>query len=165
MNKFEQVSIIAGDLAFKLRLVLGTITGWVTAFMAFMLATFGDKAMHIHWVLLVLFIDLLFGSWSAIKRDVFHISTALFSTACKVVMYITIFFMPMILENILGTDLSYGTVSVTALLISAEFFSILAHMLIIKPDLVGVKLFKRLLSGEIAKKLGITVKELEDVIK
>jgi len=58
-----------------------------------------------------------------------------------------------------------GTVLVTALLCAAEFFSVCAHMLIIKPDLPAVKMLKKLLAGEIAHKLGIQEEDVEHYFK
>lgn len=165
MDKFDIVLALLDDLQYKVKLVLSTLSGWFMMIMTFMLVTFGEKALLFHWIIIVLLLDLFFGSWSALKRGTFHISTALWSTASKIAIYGTIFFMPLILEKIISKDTSFGTISITSLLISGEFFSILAHMIIIKPDLFGVKMAYKLLSGEISKKLGINVEELESYFK
>ncbi|MEI8366069.1 MAG: phage holin family protein [Parachlamydiaceae bacterium] len=160
-NPIMQVAEIAESLFFKIKEVLSTAIGWAMMGMTFMFTVFGDKAMLIHWILLALFIDLFFGCWSSAKMSKFHISYALTSTAIKLVMYVTLFYMPLIIDKIVPGDLSYLTVLVTVVLCSAEFFSALAHMLIIKPDLIGAKLVKKMLIGEISRKTGLPVAEVE----
>jgi len=161
MSKLDIVFGVVSDLWYKLRFVLGSVVGWAMMFMTYSYNVFGPKAELIHWVLIALLVDLIFGMVSAARRKQFHISTALWSTAFKLVMYITLFYMPMILEKIVHEDTSFCTIAVTALLVSAEFFSCIAHMLIIKPNLLGAKLIFRLLSGEVAKKLDMPVAEVE----
>ena len=166
LNAFQKVVLTIDDLVLKLRLIFSTVMGWGMMFMMFVAATFGVKAQLFHCVLLALFIDLFFGCWSSLKVRKFKISIALYSTAVKLVMYFVLFFMPLVLEKVLiNNDISIGTVFVTALLCAAEFFSVCAHMLIIKPDLPAVKMMKKLLSGEIAHKLGVHEDDVENYFK
>lgn len=164
MEKWDIIVKVVTDLLGKVRFVLSNLTGWAFMLMTYIFATFGDKAKLIHWVLIVLVLDLIFGIWSSMKMGKFKISTALWSTAVKLVIYVTLFFMPMILEKIVHQDTVFCTIAVTSLLCTAEFFSIIAHMLIIKPNLVGIRLIYRLLAGEIAKKLNMSEEEFEEYL-
>jgi len=164
-SPIDQVVEVVENLFFKVKEVLSTVLGWFLMSMTFALTLFGSNTVLIHWVIAVLFIDLGMGCWSSIKLKKFHISYALTSTAIKLVMYIIIFCMPLIIDKIIPMDLSMITIAVTILLCSAEFFSVLAHMLIIKPDLAGVKLVRRMLLGEISKKIGCTPDEVESYLK
>lgn len=161
-DAFRKCAKVVIDLFFDLKFVLSTMLGWCFLGMSFLFTTFGDKAMLFHYVLAVLAADLFFGAWSSLILKRFKISIALYSTAVKLILYFTLFYMPLIMEKILSNNsVGFGTVIVTALLCAAEFFSICAHMLIIKPDLWVVKILRNLLAGEMAHKLGMKVEELE----
>jgi hypothetical protein len=158
---FEKFIDIVTDFGSKLYNTLHTLLGWGMFIMALMLSTFGVKAMLFHWILIAMAFDLFFGTWSSLKRKQFHISTALVSTAIKLVMYLVIFCIPMILEKILlNKDLLMGTTIVTAFICSAEFFSSIAHMLIIKPDFIVVKIFRKFLIAEVARKMKVSHEEV-----
>lgn len=163
-NPVNQFVEIVGELFFKIKEVLSTLLGWFIMLTTFMVTTFGPTFMLIIWVLLALMIDLFFGSWSALKMKSFHLSFALTSTAIKLVMYVTIFYMPLILDKVVPVDISWITVLVTVLLCAAEFFSSLAHMLIIRPTLLGVIFIRKMMVGEISKKLNCKPEEIEDMI-
>ena len=166
LNAFSKVVLIIDDLVLKLRLIFSTIFGWGMTFMIFVAGTFGVKAMLFHWVLAALFVDFFFGCWSSIKLKKFKISIALYFTAVKLVMYFVLFFMPLVLEKVLSNnDIGVGTIFVTALLCSAEFFSTCAHMLIIKPDFPAIRIMRKILAGEIAHKLGILPEDVENYFK
>lgn len=160
-NPVAQIYDIVVQLCSKIESVFSTLLGRAILLMTFMGATFGPKAMLIHWILIALGIDLFFGCWSSLKMKNFHISYALTSTAIKLVMYVALFVMPLILDKVIDLDVSALTVLVTVVLVSAEFFSALAHMLIIKPDLFGARLVRKILMGEVAKKMNMSCDELE----
>ena len=163
MTAFQKAEAVIDDLGYKLKIVFNSVEGQVMAFLTFIAITFGEKAYLFNWVLVALFIDLCFGCWSSWILGKFKISILLYSTAVKFVMYLVLFFMPVILEKVLSNNgVGVGTTLVAAILIAAEFFSTCAHMLIIKPDLPAVKLLKKVLVGEIAHKLGIESSEVEE---
>lgn len=171
-DPLDKLINVISDFILFLKLSCTTFLGWLimvlTSISTFLLATFGDKITLIHWVILAIFVDLFFGALSAYKRRVFKISSALVSTAIKLTIYTTIFFMPLILEKILSQQVtcsSIGTITITVLLCTAEYISTIAHMLVIRPNLWGLKVLKRALSGEMAKKLNMTPDEFEQYIK
>ena len=162
-NAFMKATLVMDDLFLKIKFVLTTTEGWVAILFTFITATFGVKSHLFSWIAIALLSDLFFGIWSSLKTKKFKISIAIYSTVVKFIMYLFLFFMPLILEKILSDNAIGGaTILVTALLCAAEFFSICAHMLIIKPDLPAVKILHKVLAGEMAHKLGIEVDELEE---
>ena len=165
MNTWIKIIGILGGIKADLHRVVCSIGGWFVNIMLFVAFQFGDDAHLVHWILIALAADLFFGSWQSIKRGTFHISYALQETAVKVVLFVTVFFMPLIIDVIIPTDLSYLTIAVAALLVGSEFFSVLAHILIIKPDFVGARLIKKLLEVEVAHKLNIDPKDIGRIFK
>jgi hypothetical protein len=162
-DKFRDVCI---DTYETIKNVLSTVLGWGMLLTSYIYTVFGDKATLLNWVLLAMLFDLFFGSWAALKMKRFHISTALVSTAIKLVMYVTLFFVPMILEDILGfKDFKTLTCLVAAFLFCAEVFSIMAHMLIIKSDLIAIKIVRKALIGEIARKLKLPISKVMEMFE
>lgn len=163
-STFEKFLNIIVEFWNLMQNTLHTLLGWLLFCMTLMATTFGIKAILFHWILIAMMIDLFFGAWSSLKRNQFHISTALISTAIKFVMYLVVFCIPMILEKILlNKDLAMATSIVTAFICSAEFFSALAHMLIIKPDLAVLKIFRRFLVAEVARKMKVSNEEVMEM--
>jgi hypothetical protein len=165
MNTWIKIVGILIGIKADLHRVLSSIGGWLVNAMIFIAFTFGDDACLVHWILIALAGDLFFGCWQSIKRGTFHISYALQETAIKIVLFVSVFFMPLVIDKIIPADLSYLTIAVAALLVGSEFFSILAHILIIKPDFTGAKLIQRLLEVEVSHKLGIDPNEFRNIFK
>lgn len=126
----------------------------------------GDARMTcILLVLAAIFLDLGWGMASSIKRGTFALSIGLVKTGIKMAIYLTIMLLSIMLEKALGDDFNLITRLATAVLVVAESISISAHILIIKPDTPVIKMLWKVLRSEIAKKLGIEVKDIEEFIR
>jgi len=163
-NPINQIGELTENLFFKIKGVFSTTIGWFFMLTTFMASTFGPEADLVYWVTGSIFADLFMGAWSAIKMKKFHISYALSSTAIKLVMYLIIFYMPLVIDKVVSPDLSLFTEVTAAILCSAGFFSMLAHMLIIKPDLMVIKLIQKALMTEISRKIGCKPEEVEEYL-
>jgi hypothetical protein len=165
MVAHEKLLIVVLQILIKIKSLLSSIGGWCLGGMTFLVVHFGPTVELYHWIIFAVLLDLIFGAWSALKRHTFHISFALVSTAIKLVIYATVLFMPIAFDNIIlvPKDLSGLTIAICVLLVSAEFWSTLAHIIVIWPGFVGVKWVQRLLMVEISKKLDMTVEEFDNL--
>lgn len=66
-----------------------------------------------------------------------------------------------LIEKSIIADLTMLSRAAASILIVAETISVFGHILIVKPNAPVIKLFWKVLRSEIAKKLGISVEEVE----
>jgi hypothetical protein len=63
----------------------------------------------------------------------------------------------------IGIEIAYKVMFALASLV--ELYSIISNMLIVKPDMPFLKIFKGIVSGEIASKLNISKEEVDNTLK
>lgn len=125
------------------------------------LAFFGEtRIFMIKLVLIAVVLDLFWGIWSSIKRKKFLCSMAITATIIKLLAFGTFFAIANVIELGIGQDFVWLSRVVCVILCTGESWSIFAHLLIIKPDFPVLKLLKKLLAGEISKKLHIEEKDI-----
>ena len=147
----------------KVQSLIHTLFGWallaLTSFWAFIKPEIYTFAI----VGIVIIFDLIFGIAVAKRQKKFILSESMRSTCIKIVIYAAMLLLVHAIERVLHDDHLIATRLACVLAASCELWSISANMLILKPDLPFLKLFRLHLKGEIEKKTGVnTNKVFED---
>ncbi len=153
----------------KLQKIISTLWGWAGSLIAFILTWLvtwiGDtREMCVYLVLAAIILDLIWGIASSAKRGSFAMSIGFTKTCIKLAVYMSILTIVVIAEKALSDNWDIMFRLASSVLIVAEAVSIFGHILIIKPDTPVIKLLWKVLKSEVAKKLNIEVKDIEEYI-
>lgn len=140
------------------------LAGWWIAAMAFAATYCGHQLVLIHYVLVCILVDMLWGIAAYIKIHKFVLSQAIAKTAIKIAAYITIFTLVTMGEHVLNDSWFIASRVTCATLCAAELWSSMGHILVVQPRMPVVKLLRKYLAGEISRKLGIGVEEVNDLL-
>lgn len=106
--------------------------------------------------------DLIWGVSAAIKLNKFVLSKALRETFTKSAIYAFALIGITLIEKLIYAESMIGLKIACSLAAACELWSISASMLIIKPDMPFINIFRMQLKGEIENKIG---KNLNEVLK
>ena len=169
MELLTIINQVIASVTDKIYRILSTLWGWIGSFLAFLLtwviSWLGDtREMCVYLVLSAIVLDLIWGIASSAKRGTFAMSIGFTKTCIKLAVYLSILTIVAIAEKALSDDWNLIFRLTASVLIVAEAVSIFGHILIIKPDTPVIKLLWKVLKSEVAKKLGIEVKDIEEFI-
>lgn len=148
------------ELYIKIIATLTTGWGWLIALCSFVVSFFDKESellIKIIWV--VVFIDLVLGIASAIKRKKHVLSQAIIKSAFKYAIYTLFFWVMVAAEKGIGADLFIASKITFGFAVAAEAWSMMAHIAILNPGFIFVRILRKALAGEVAKKLGCTPDE------
>lgn len=148
----------------KIPAVFNNIFGWVLAFCTGFVAWLGNEGVSLLIVLVAIGWDLVWGVAVAVKQRKFVLSRLLRETMVKVFIYIGTLLIVLVCERSLNENWGVITRVVAVVAACIELFSAAGNILIIKPNFVFIRLFKKYLIGEIAEKLNIGTDEAEVII-
>ena len=148
----------------KIPAVFNNIFGWVLAFCTGFVAWLGNEGVSLLIVLMAIGWDLIWGVAVAVKQKKFVLSRLLRETMVKVFIYIGTLLIVLVCERSLNENWGVITRVVAVVAACIELFSAAGNILIIKPNFVFIRLFKKYLIGEIAEKLNIGTDEAETII-
>lgn len=148
----------------KIPAVFNNIFGWVLAFCTGFVAWLGNEGVSLLIVLMAIGWDLIWGVAVAVKQKKFVLSRLLRETMVKVFIYIGTLLIVLVCERSLNENWGVITRVVAVVAACIELFSSAGNILIIKPNFVFIRLFKKYLIGEIAEKLNIGTDEAETII-
>ena len=138
------------------------VVGYVMVALIFILSTFGDKVILFNYILVCMIIDLFWGMLSNAVKGTFGLSKCFVRTAIKMATYLSLFAVCVLIEQVMYKEISLLTRTISTVLCSAELLSIMAHILIIRPDTPILKLLTKYFKMEIAKKLSIHKNDVEE---
>ena len=147
-------------LILQLQSVLTTLWGWMLIFASAFWAFIKPEIYTFAIVGIVIIADLVFGIAVAKRQKKFILSESMRSTCVKVVIYATMLLLVHAIERMIHEHNLIATRLACVLAASCELWSISANMLILKPDLPFLRLFRLHLKGEIEKKTGINTDKL-----
>ena len=160
--EITMMSVIISTLA-KIGTVLTSIYGWLVLSLTSLLAYFiGLRVMFIVLGLLIL-ADFIFGIIASITTGKPITSDRMRSTLIKVMVYLIIIMFTFAISTTICV--SFPITAVFSLAALVELLSVIGNLLIIAPNLPFLRLFKWVVSGEIAAKLNINKEELEDILE
>jgi len=142
--------------------VFTTAWGWILICFSAFWSFIKPEVFAFAVVFLAIAFDLFWGVWSALKRKQFILSESLRETFKKVAIYGGSLFVVYAIEKALLDDWFIVTRTLCGFAAACELLSASASMLIIKPDMAFLKLFRLQLKGEIAKKTGINTDKIFD---
>ena len=146
--------------------LLSTVWGKMIALALLVGATFAPISGLIHLTVAVVIIDALFGLAVTIKNKGWNkiMSSRLRDSIIKLFFYLLFIMLFFLIEQQLFEEWYIGCKVVFAITSGVEIWSILANMLILTPNLPFLRLFKKVFTSEMARKLGMTEDELKETI-
>jgi len=143
--------------------IFTTIYGWALIASTTLLTIIKPETFPLLVVLVAIFLDFIWGILAAIKQKKPILSTRIKESFKKVFIYGSALLTILLIERIIHEEWEIATKISCVLAAACEFWSMSANMLIFKPDMPFLKLFRLQLKGEIEKKTGInTDKILKD---
>lgn len=145
--------------------IFGTIWGKIIIFALFLGSIFGTIAGLIHIVLILTFIDMVFGVLVTLKTKGKNeiVSSKLRNSLYKGFFYVMFISLTFLVETQM-MDINIGPKVAFAVIAAVEMWSISANALILSPNFPFLRLFKKFLTAEIGKKLEIDKDEVEDIL-
>lgn len=160
-----ELSIIltVGGILSKIVALLSTFWGWLIALFTFILTFLLPIKDMFVLLFIIIAADMIFGIWASIIQKKSITSTKLRGTIIKIMIYLVVLSLAFAIETQLGWDLICKVLFSIAS--SIELYSVIANLLIIKPDMVFLKLFSKLVKGEIANKAKLNEEEVDKFLK
>lgn len=144
---------------------LHTAYGWFIALMTASITFIQPETWSFYVVGGGVLADLIWGILAAVKLKKFILSKALRETVKKAAIYSFALVGAMAVEKIAHADGSFIAVKTLAVFMAVcEFWSMSASMLIVKPDMPFLKLFRGQLKGEIQSKVSKNV-NVDEILK
>ncbi|KAA6303110.1 MAG: hypothetical protein EZS26_000713 [Candidatus Ordinivivax streblomastigis] len=140
--------------------LLKSVYGWFIASCLFLWDYIGSEKHTFVIVFVCVLFDLFWGIWSSVRRKKFILSEALRETPKKLFIYLSCLLIIYLIEINIHDEYLLGTKIVGTLMAACELWSASAHILIIKPDMPFIKLFRKQLKGEMEKKTGFNLDEV-----
>ena len=141
--------------------VFSTFYGQIVLLISSILAFFQPESICFYVVLGAILADLFWGIIAAMKCKKFLLSKAFRETVKKVGIYAFTMVGAYCIEKILHNGGLVGVKIIAVIAAACELWSMSASMLIVKPDMPFLKIFRIQLKGEIESKLG---KNAENII-
>ena len=146
----------------KLYAILHTLLGWVVAGLLFLADFIVGHELAVGLVVFVTLMDAVWGITVSIKHKKFALSELARLTIGKLAVYGCAMLAFIGLDKM--ADMTLTTSFVGAAIVLVELWSASASMLILFPNFLFLKLFRKALTGEIAAKLKISEEEVEAVL-
>lgn len=108
--------------------------------------------------------DASWGIYNAIKDGRFVLSDLMRATVGKILSYCSVFLVIIWIEKILHIESGICSAIIVGVIALTEVWSICGHILIRFPNLLFFRLLKPALVGEIARKLHIEEKDVEQIL-
>lgn len=149
----------------QLTSALNSAYGWFLTLMVSAIAFIQPEMWSFYVVGGAIFADLVWGIAAAVKQKKFLLSKAMRETIKKIGIYSFAMVGALAIEKITHTEGSFIAVKTIAIFAAVcEFWSMSASMLIIKPNMPFLKLFRGQLKGEIASKVSKNV-NIDEILK
>lgn len=154
-------------LLVKIDSIMTTVWGWVCALWIFTLNFFAGYERTIVAVVVCVVLDTIWGVAAQLKRGHFALSelgrNGMLSKWC---LYASVIIAFIHIENMANLTSHITVILISSLICLVEIWSMSGSALIINPNMPFLRLFRRVLTGEIARKLGdITPEEVEEFFK
>lgn len=142
--------------------VVSFLSMWLMALLA---TVFGFYKEVIIITFFCIFIDLIWGVAKSVKMGGYATSYLLKNTIIKIGAYFSVMMLLISAEHLLHIDSQVFTITFTIVILVTELISILGNIAIVKPSLIFVKILRRLVTGEVARKLNITDEEAKKLLE
>lgn len=166
-DMMTNISTVLFNIGASITAVLSTIYGKLLTLILFIGAYFTSISGLIHTILILTIVDAIFGIRVAIKMYGKNsiLSSKLRQTLYKMFFYTMFIILSFMIECQLAKDSIITAKIIFAIMAGVELWSIAANGLILHPNFPFLKLFSKYLSSEIGKKLNISSKEVDKILK
>jgi len=147
-------------LLIKIHPIFTTIWGWILIALTTLWSFIKPELYPFSVVYFAILLDLIWGIAAAVKLKKYIRSERIRETFKKIIIYSVSLLLILLIEKILHEEWEVATRVSCAIAAACEFWSISANMLIVKPDMPFVRLFRLQLKGEIEKKVGHNVDKI-----
>jgi len=145
----------------KIQMILSTESGWLSL-MGMMIANyFAGYRLSVSLVVLLVFLDLVWGIASSIKQGSFAKSELARDSISKISVYGCSIISFIAIDKLVGIGSGITTTIICAVIMLVELWSMIASMLIVFPNMPFLRVIRPVLLGEIANKLRMS----EDDVK
>ena len=142
-------------LLIKLANIFSSLGGWLIAIITAFITYFAGHKFMLEMVLLSVVMDMVWGIVVSVKNKRFILSELARCTIEKVAIYGTVLVIFIGIDKLIGGETVITATIVATLIIMVELWSSLANMSIIYPNMPFLRLLRRALVGEIARKLNV----------
>lgn len=149
----------------KLVEILSTIQGWTAGALLVVANFFAGYEATVCLAVVAIVLDGVWGIAAALRQGHFTLSGLARNTVMKISVYGTAIVVFVAIDKILGIFDGLTVSIVCAVIVLVEFWSMCANALICFPHMPFLRLMKKALAGEIASKLGVTAKQVEDALE
>ena len=166
-NKFIELVCDAGNTiqsTTKNMLSFSTESGVISVLIAALLSTLADNTLAFICLAIAVTWDLIWGIVVAVKHHNFTPSKMMKKTLLKFAIYTCVASIIIVFEKGLNGDFYIGSRIVFSIGTVAEFYSSLANMSIVAPNMPLLKILRKLLASEMADKLNMSTQELESYL-
>lgn len=157
----ERIAVKTGD-------VFQHIGAWLAAAGLFVVSVLAPHGFILNLVLAVTLADAVWGISVSLKRGAFALSELMRLTVGKLAVYGCALFgfagLDMYVQMQTGLEVSVTTAVLGVVIVLVELWSSCASMLILFPKFPFLCLLKRMLTGEIARKLGMAEEEVDNFL-
>lgn len=161
MLKYATMSLV------KMSGIFHTVYGWMCAVWIFVLNFFAGYEKAICAVVACVALDTIWGVAAQIKQGQFAVSElGRQGMLSKWALYASVIIAFIHIENAAGLTSHLTVIVICSLICLVEVWSMSGSALIINPNMPFLRLFRKVLIGEIARKMGdITPEEVEEYFK
>lgn len=151
-------------LHIKLPDILSTFSGWVLAILLGIVNFFASHKGIVNIVIFAVVIDAFWGIFVSIKQGKFVLSELGRMTISKLMVYGCVITLFIAVDKLLGGSMTLSATIIATLIVLVEAWSTLASMTIVYPNMVFLRVLRKVLKGEIARKLNIQECEVEQYL-
>jgi hypothetical protein len=145
------------------------LPAWLVSICAFLIGALGNVGLTMLLMVILTFVDMLFGVSASLKQNQGIKSSKLRDTPLKIFGYVSIvlvlFLFDTVIDTITGLQTKYLALISCSIFAGVEVWSIIGNAAICFPKLGGISLIQKLFSAEMSKKLGITEDEVKNLLK
>lgn len=168
MNEFtHKAGVVIESVLTKLSEALTTVHGWAIALSIVIANFFAGYQLVLLGIMAAVAFDALFGIWVARRQGKFILSELLRATLFKLMVYLNLIVVFVFVDKFAGVggvETKITTMIVATAICLAEAWSSIGNALIIKPDFPFLRMFRKALTGEIARKLDVAPQDVEDYL-
>lgn len=146
----------------KLVAIFSTVQGWIGTLLLCICSYFAGHEFSVTAVIIAVVIDLIWGIWAAVIQKRFTLSELMRETISKMSVYGSALVLFVTIDKLLGSQSGLTVPIISSVIVMIETWSFAAAALIVFPDFPLLKLLQKVLTGEIANKLRIDPKDVEE---
>lgn len=150
----------------KLISIYSHLSSWIGTAFVFVSTFFGDVKWLISYICIACVADLVCGiirSWKVERKGV--VSSRIVDFINKTLVYFLLFLCFVLIDKAMTVDNMWLTRVYTSIIIFSEIISMLANLSVSFPKIKAFSLVRKLIASEVAEKLKIDKKEVEDALR